>query len=210
MASPQKFRIASLLTKLLTTAWYAVVLLIVGTACLLVAAVSLMPAFVQLSLPVAFQAQPLALHVSAVGAVSGRARLDAIAGHANLAFAPPGRLFVAATFVGLIVGLGLGLWLIQQLRSVFDSARRGQPFIAANAIRIRHMAYVIFAAEGARAFGEFAWNRYALTHFALDGWRFDSLPNLHLSSILAGLVVLALSEVFRAGTQLDEDQSLTV
>lgn len=210
MTNTQKFRVAALLVVLLRTAWYFVAVIIVGAACLLAVSMWVSPSAAQLSLPVSFQAEPQTLHVSVLGALNGPASIDAVTGHANLALVPPSRIFIVATGVSLIVMLGLSLWLIQQLLAVFDSVRRGQPFIAANAVRIRHMAYVIIGAEAVRAIGELTWNRYALTHFALEGWRFASLPDVHVTQLVAGLVVLALSEVFRAGTQLDEDQSLTV
>jgi hypothetical protein len=148
--------------------------------------------------------------VSALSAVGDQVRVESVSGHGNLVFAVPNRLFLAATAASLLVALGLVLWLLRQLRVVFQSLRAGHPFVAANAARIRHMAYVMFAAEGARAGAEFLWNRYAAAHFAVAGWQFDVRPDVHLTPLLGGLVVLALAEVFRAGTRLDEDQSLTV
>lgn len=204
------FRVVSLLVVLLRIAWGVVIAAMVGLACLFAVSVFGDLSGAQLSLPVSFHTDAQTLRVIAPGAISGPARLDAVMGHANLAFVPPSRLFVAATGISIIVALALALWLLRQLLAVFESVRRGKPFVASNAGRIRHMAYVIIGAEGVRAIFEFIWNRFALTHFAMEGWRFDSRPDVHLTPLLAGLVVLALSEVFRAGAQLDEDQSLTV
>ena len=53
-------------------------------------------------------------------------------------------------------------------------------------------------------------NAYAVTYFVSDGLRFDARPHLNLFAIVNGLIILVISEVFRAGTRLDEDQSLTV
>ena len=49
-----------------------------------------------------------------------------------------------------------------------------------------------------------------MTHFAADGLQFMARPDLSVFAIVHGLIILALAEVFRAETRLDEDQSLTI
>ena len=49
-----------------------------------------------------------------------------------------------------------------------------------------------------------------MTHFPAEGLRFDARPDFNILAILYGLIILVIAEVFRAGTRLDEDQSLTV
>jgi hypothetical protein len=49
-----------------------------------------------------------------------------------------------------------------------------------------------------------------MTHFFAPGLRFNARPNLSVVTIVHGLIILALAEVFRTGTRLDEDQSLTI
>jgi hypothetical protein len=53
-------------------------------------------------------------------------------------------------------------------------------------------------------------NYYAMTHFSADGLRFDVRPDVNVFAIICGLIILVIAEVFRAGTRLDPDQSLTV
>jgi len=53
-------------------------------------------------------------------------------------------------------------------------------------------------------------NSYAATHFTAEGLRFTARPDLSLAAVIEGLIILVIAEVFRAGTRLDEDQSLTV
>jgi hypothetical protein len=53
-------------------------------------------------------------------------------------------------------------------------------------------------------------NYYAMTYFSAEGLRFDARPDLNLFAIIHGVIVLVIAEVFRTGTRLDEDQSLTV
>ena len=49
-----------------------------------------------------------------------------------------------------------------------------------------------------------------MTHFSANGLRFDARPDLNILTIVHGLIILAIAEVFRTGTRLDEDQSLTI
>ena len=53
-------------------------------------------------------------------------------------------------------------------------------------------------------------NAYARSHFVADGLRFDAWPRLDMYAVICGLIILVIAEVFRAGTRLDEDQSLTI
>ena len=50
----------------------------------------------------------------------------------------------------------------------------------------------------------------AAAHFTSPGLRFEASPDVSPLAIVSGLILLAVAEVFRAGTRLDEDQSLTV
>ena len=53
-------------------------------------------------------------------------------------------------------------------------------------------------------------NYYVAVHFSADGLRFHAWPDINVFAIIHGLSILVIAEVFRAGTQLDEEQSLTV
>ena len=43
-----------------------------------------------------------------------------------------------------------------------------------------------------------------------EGLRFDARPDFSIMAVFYGLIILVIAEVFRAGTRLDEEQSLTV
>jgi hypothetical protein len=93
---------------------------------------------------------------------------------------------------------------------VFRTLRDGQPFVAANATRLRRIAYAVIAGEVARAVLAYAGMRYAMTHFSVQGVRFEARPDLNVVAIICGLIILVIAEVFREGTRLDEEQALTV
>ncbi len=119
---------------------------------------------------------------------------------------------------GLVLGaallasavLWLVLWVLGQLRAVFRTLREGRPFVAANATRIRRVAFAVIFGEAGRAAIVFLTNYYASTHFVAEGLHFDALPDFRIMAVLYGLIILVIAEVFRAGARLDEDQSLTV
>ena len=85
-----------------------------------------------------------------------------------------------------------------------------QPFVAANAARIRFIGLAVMAQEIARTVIVWAENLYARTHLAIPGVTFDFLPQINVWTIVIGALILVIAEVFRAGTQLDQDQSLTI
>jgi len=110
----------------------------------------------------------------------------------------------------LILAMGVGLWLTTQLQRVLRTVRDGKPFAPSNATRVRRIAWVLIAGEFVRAAIVYLENSYAATHFTAEGLRFTARPDLSLAAVIEGLIILVIAEVFRAGTRLDEDQSLTV
>ena len=53
-------------------------------------------------------------------------------------------------------------------------------------------------------------NHYAMTHFSAAGLTFDARPHVNVFAIVNGVIILVIAEVFREGTRLDEDRSLTI
>ena len=100
--------------------------------------------------------------------------------------------------------------MLGQLRAIFRTLRDGQPFVPANATRLRQIAFAVIGGELARAAFALFENYYAMTHFVAEGLRFDARPDLNVLAVLNGLIILVVAEVFRVGTHLDEEQSLTV
>lgn len=113
-------------------------------------------------------------------------------------------------FVGAAVMVGLVLWILAELAALCRSVRDGQPFAAGNAKRIRRLAVAVMLAEVSRAVVVYAANAYVAAQFAADHLRFTARPRIDAFAIVSALILLVLAEVFRTGTELDEDQSLTV
>ena len=120
-----------------------------------------------------------------------------------------GRVFIVNGLL-LILGIGVLLWLTTQLQRVLRTVRDGKPFAPSNATRVRRIAWVLIIGEFVRATIVYLENSYAVTHFTAEGLRFTARPDLSIAAIVEGLIILVIAEVFRVGTRLDEEQSLTV
>jgi DUF2975 family protein len=163
---------------------------------------------VHMSIPVAFHLDPRTLHVAAPLLGIHDAELTTAEG--ALRFVPQAGPFFAAN-VALVLGLlGFSLWVLTQLRALFRALRDGRPFAPENAARVRRIAWTVIAAELLRAGIVYGEHAYAVTYFVADGIRFDAQPHVNVFAIVNGLIILVISEVFRVGTRLAEEQSLTV
>jgi hypothetical protein len=111
---------------------------------------------------------------------------------------------------GGAVMVGLVLWILAELAALCRSVRDGQPFAPRNAVRIRRLALAVVIAEVSRSAIVYAAHAYVAARFAADHLRFTAWPRINAFAIVSALILLVLAEVFRTGTRLDEDQSLTV
>jgi Protein of unknown function (DUF2975) len=164
----------------------------------------------RIDIPVSFDVDARAVQVSAPALGVGAAEIQHVRG--SMSFPPPplSKASVSGLLAFVAVTLAFILWVLSQLIAVFRSLRDRQPFVPDNAIRIRRIGYAVIAGELARAILVFSANSYAMTHFSADGLRFDARPDVNLLAIIHGLIILAIAEVFRAGTRLNEEQSLTI
>ena len=140
----------------------------------------------------------------------GIERAELIDTHGSLRFPRPKGSFLyinAAFLIALFLG---AIWGLGQLHKVFGTLRMGQPFVDANARRLRRVAAAVIVLQivGASmiAFNQF----YAKSHFTATGLLFDWSFNIDLFAVVLALIILAIAEVFAAGTRLNEDQALTI
>jgi len=194
---------------LLNVAWYIVALSLV-----LAIGLAALSAFHdirggEIDIPVSFSVDAQALPVRAPSLGIEGAKIEHVRGQLKFS-PPPGASLVVPALVGLAIMLALVLFVLSQLRAVIRTVRDGRPFVPANAARIRWIAFAVIAGEVARAVGVYSSNSHVMTHFSANGLRFDARPDLNILTIVHGLIILAIAEVFRTGTRLDEDQSLTI
>jgi len=121
------------------------------------------------------------------------------------------RWVIAANGLGLVAVALLFAITLGKLRAVLRTLIVDRaPFVPANAARFRFNGLAIIAGELARMTVVWIENLYARSTVAIPGVVFDMLPQPAIWTIVHGLFVLVIAEVFRAGTALDEDQSLTI
>jgi hypothetical protein len=204
--------ISSLLTVVLTGVSYGVAVLIVVLACIIGLSffgVTQLPN-VTIDIPAQVKLDAGAYRVTAASLGIDEARLDNLTGEAELSFGPPSRGYAAAVAAAPIVVLAFALYVLTKLRAIFRTLRAGTPFVPENAHRIRKIAYAVMAGEIVQALVSYGGHRHVMSHFTASGLQFDARPELDAFPIVGGLIILVLAEVFRAGTRLDEEQSLTV
>jgi hypothetical protein len=208
MAATGSRSAASLLTGLLSAGWYFVAFALALTV--VIAAISPYIDFrqAQLDIPVSFSIDTRTLPVTATSPGVQNAQIDRARG--SLKFEPTDRRSLIAPLLVVIIMLAVALWALAQLRAIFRTIRDGRPFEPANATRIRTIAFIVIFGELARSALVFVANRYAMTHFAAEGLQFDARLDLNAFTIVQGVIILVIAEVFRAGARLDEDQSLTI
>jgi hypothetical protein len=212
--------ISSFLVTVFTASWYTIAGLLALMVVLVLAgsnvAVQMTPdgapnvdidKGARMSIPVSIRIDSKALHVTAPSLGIESAALQDVRG--SLWFPATGTAGWLA-LGGAVLMLAVALWLIGEMKGIFRTVRDGRPFVPANAKRVRRLAYAVLLGELARSAVVFWGNHYAAAHFSANGLLFDSRPDINLFAIVDGLIILVIAEVFRAGTRLDEDQSLTV
>ncbi len=103
---------------------------------------------------------------------------------------------VASAFVTFAVML----FVVNRLLEILKTLRFGSPFVKENADRFRSLGYALLMGEGAK----FAFGLLSLIYDA------DVSINSSFITWLAIVAVFVLSEVFREGAQMKEEQDLTV
>jgi len=201
--------VSSILRVLVEIAWYglilaAVILLAAGVLTLF----DVSPPGMRLSLwTVPFEIDPGVYQIRA-GELGTDGRIVDATG--ELLLDDPARGLTLAVVLGALVGVGFGLVAIDQLRRIFRTLTAGEPFVGENVRRIRVIAGIIIGLEILEAVVRFASSLFLRSHLASTGITLRSDLNLQLGAIFAGLVLLVLAEVFRIGTELREDQALTI
>jgi Protein of unknown function (DUF2975) len=201
--------LSSFLSTLINIGWYAAAIGLALAACLTVASLFIDLPGSQMDIPASFILGTQTLRAAAPSLGILNAEFETIRCSGNVKFTPPSRAFLAFVAGGLTLFLALTLWVLGQLRAVFRTLRDGQPFVSANATRIRRIAYAVIVGELARSALMYVGSPFH-SGFSAPGLLPDWRPDINFVVLLCGLIVLAIAEVFREGTRLNEEQSLTV
>ena len=117
---------------------------------------------------------------------------------------------VAIGAFAIVAMLGLFLYFLRLLRQIVWSVEEGNPFISRNAKRLRIMGALMIVGGFAKTVSEFAISGYADTVLRPAGFNLNGHLGFDFTSLIVGLSVIVLSEVFRIGAAMREVQELTI
>jgi hypothetical protein len=120
------------------------------------------------------------------------------------------RGLIAVEMLLLVIVFGSGWITVNNLWRMMHAVTKGTPFVRENARRLRDIGLVFMAAEVLCSITMFFVQNWMAANFTLDNIRLKTSFYMDWSSIIFGLVTLVFAEIFRRGTTLEEDQSLTV
>lgn len=106
--------------------------------------------------------------------------------------------------------IGLGMAIIYQLRKIFATLVDGNPFLLANAKRMRTIGVLIFGGVLLQLIAGISIGWLIMEKVIVTGVAFSAKGELNMGGIFFGLVMLILAEIFRQGALLKEEQDLTV
>jgi hypothetical protein len=201
--------LSSLLGLLAHVGVYVAGLGLLLAACLLCLSLGADVQNIELGLPVSIRLAAASVEVD--GPSPGTAgELSDVHGVGTLRFKPENRALAVATSIAIAGVFGLALWVMLELRAVLRTLDAGQPFVAANAIRIRHIAYAILLGEAGRLLLAVAGRAWLKTHLVAPDWKFDAWPSINVIALAASALIFVIAEVFREGARIEEEQALTV
>ncbi len=116
---------------------------------------------------------------------------------------------------GLVFGLGLAAMLlmfavVSQLRGILSTTASGTPFVSENAGRVRSIGFAVLGWAVLKTLAEAVMGTFLATHLTWPGVHLNVKVDLSAETVVFGLLILVLAEVFRYGIALQEEHDLTV
>ncbi|EDY81714.1 hypothetical protein VDG1235_1332 [Verrucomicrobiia bacterium DG1235] len=114
--------------------------------------------------------------------------------------------------IAVVSGVVLAFFLvfIKQLKDILDTVSEGDPFVEVNAGRVRLIGVLLIVGTFGQALLRLVVSGYADSSLRTTGFQLDGNFEMNFMQLIAGVSVLVLSEVFRLGTKMREEQELTV
>lgn len=116
------------------------------------------------------------------------------------------------SLVGVVGGIVFTVFLLflKQLRGILNTLDSRDPFVSENARRVRTIGILLLVATFGQSLLVLIVTGYADASLNPVGFALDGHLEFDFTQLFAGLSVLVLSEVFRHGTKMREEQELTV
>jgi hypothetical protein len=110
----------------------------------------------------------------------------------------------------MLVAFSISLSITFLLRKIFKTLTVDSPFLAVNARRLKLTAFLVMISSVTSFLHDWILNWYLKEHFIIDGSALRAHLEIDLKTLFAGLIILMIAEVLRTGTELKEEQDLTV
>ncbi len=104
----------------------------------------------------------------------------------------------------------LSLYFVKQLRDIVRTIDQNDPFAEENARRVRVTGMLIIAYGMIESLGKLAMSGFADSMVIPHGFSLNGRLEFNSGLLIVGTAVIVLSEVFRHGARIREDQALTV
>ena len=203
-----KRSVASVLKLMINAAWYLQFAVFCGVLGLLVY-VFTQKEFVGSDVPVQIQDYPKITGIASTSPDVQDTYLTPNAGMLHVEQRVDWQLIVV-TLAGFGGFAALCLTITYQLRRIFATLTMPQPFDRRNANRLRRIAFLVMLFAPLEA-GNFLFKQMVVNQsFSREKVKFVLQPEINFQVIILGAVLLVIAEVFRIGTQLREENELTV
>ena len=112
--------------------------------------------------------------------------------------------------VGMLLALGIVLFIVHLLRLMLRTVGAGEPFAEGNARRLRTIGFLLLAVGVVGPVLEYAVASVLLARIPVSGLAVTAPLDARTDVVLSGLLLLVLSAVFARGAELERDRSLTI
>lgn len=143
-------------------------------------------------------------------AADGRVTLSDVTAMLQFPAAAVPRWFRVVAVSSAVVGTALLMLFYYHLRRLFLRVRDGAPFDAQNATRLRWLGGLLLIYTLMRSAFVYSASRLATNTLSSSSTPIQSVLKIDWTDIFMALVLLALAEIFRRGTSLEDEQALVV
>lgn len=132
-----------------------------------------------------------------------------------LTFHPLSRTFLLGAVAATVPWWACVILVLVQLRGLFKNLKANAPFQRENIRRVRAIGWSILGMAAADLFIAFVVTSFLRALVTVGGQPAEVptpllLDDLPIATIIAGLAIVILGEIFRAGADLQDDQALTI
>lgn len=117
---------------------------------------------------------------------------------------------IGFNLLSMWVAFAISLSITYLLRQIFRSLTQSNPFVVHNAQRLRIIAFLIMFSAVTSFAHDAVVNWFLQQNFLLHNSGIRAHLVIDLKTLMAGLIVLVIAEIFRIGARLQEEQDLTV